>query len=78
MGRARLPCRYPASYALGLVYQHEDLATGNLTAIVQLQIFAEVLIAGGSAVPSKVVEGPKSWMRAVSVVMASLAYTLSE
>ena len=50
MGRARFPHRGPAGYALLLVDQHDDLAADGCAAVVQLQVFALVLIAGGCAI----------------------------
>jgi hypothetical protein len=40
----------PAGHALLLVDQHDNSAAGRIAAVVQLQVFALVLVAGGRAV----------------------------
>ena len=47
---ARLSGGCPACNALLLVDQHDNSAAGRIAAVVQLQVFALVLVAGGRAV----------------------------
>lgn len=79
----RGPCtisrRCPAGYTLLLVDQHDDLAADDRAAVVQLQIFAEVLIAGGRAVAGgegEAVHANKIW-RFVAALVACRAASRS-